>query len=420
MAPRTRFERVTFPLGGGRSIQLSYRGGVVVINCVERIMRVLKRASFCHSRARFPTMLLLSGWLLASGLLALPSAALSEQRGVEQFAPVVPGYQMVFPRDHAAHTPFRIEWWYFTGFLELEDGGRRSFQITFFRYRPAAGEWSENPSSFTPRQIIMAHAAMGNPDTGQFDHWQQTGRVGLGLAGASETRLDVFVQDWSLSESADGWRSVIELDGQRWALDFGVPGQAVRHGDDGVSSKGESAEQASYYYSYPSMRVSGELMLDGSRHAVSGRAWMDHEWSSEPLDPDARGWDWLGLRLDDGGALMVYRFRAADGSQRLIGGSWVDPQGDVHVLTADKLSMEPGTEVWQSPQTGATYPMRWEIVAPPGRLLVQAMFPNQEMVTELGPRYWEGAVRVSGAVGGEGFLEMTGYAATGGTPMSGQ
>ena len=261
---------------------------------------------------------------------------------------------------------------------------------------------------------------MGDPGRHRFEHWQRTGRVGLGLAGASDARLEVFVQDWSLVASESGWRSIIELDGQRWELDFRVPERVVRQGDDGVSRKGTLAGQASYYYSYPGMPVSGALIADGHRQTVSGRAWMDHEWSSEPLDPDARGWDWVGLRLDDGGALMVYRFRAADGSQRLIGGSWVDPQGEIHVLTVENLSMTPAGEIWQSPQTAAAYPMRWEIVAPPGRLRVQALFPNQEMVTEMGPRYWEGAVRVTGDVGGEGFLEMTGYAASGGTPMSAQ
>ena len=330
---------------------------------------------------------------------------------------------MAFPRDHAAHSGFRIEWWYFTGFLQLEKGGLRSFQITFFRYRPAAGAWSENPSSFTPAQIIMAHAAMGDPQRRQFEHWQRTGRVGLGLADASDEQLEVFVQDWSLvagQGANQGWHSVIELDEQRWELDFELPAAVVRHGDDGLSSKGASAEQASYYYSYPTMRVSGALIAAGERQSVSGRAWMDHEWSSEPLDPDARGWDWVGLRLDDGGALMVYRFRDASGGQRRIGGSWVDPQGQVHALTADNLSMTATGDVWRSEQTGAVYPMGWDIVAPAGRLRVQAMFPSQEMVTALGPRYWEGAVRVSGDVGGEGFLEMTGYATTGGTPMSGQ
>jgi len=426
----------------------------VMAACCRRLKRGMARASFCHSRARFPTMLLLVALLpalvisgAARGAIggAVSGAARSDtprdagsetggeagvagvgEGGVGEFAPVVAGYQMVFPQDHAAHSRFRIEWWYFTGFLELEDGEQRSFQITFFRYRPAAGAWAQNPSSFTPHQIIMAHAAMGDPQRRRFAHWQRTGRVGLGLAGASDQRLDVFVQDWSLAASGQGqdrgqgWRSVIELDGQRWELQFGVPEAVVRQGDGGLSSKGTSAQQASYYYSYPTMPVSGALIVDGRRQAVSGRAWMDHEWSSEPLDPDARGWDWVGLRLEDGGALMVYRFRDATGGQRLIGGSWVDPQGAVHTLTADNLSMEPAGGVWHSPQTGAAYPMRWDIVAPPGRLRIEALFANQEMVTELGPRYWEGAVRVSGDVGGEGFLEMTGYAARGGTPMSGR
>ena len=33
-----------------------------------------------------------------------------------------------------------------------------------------------------------------------------------------------------------------------------------------------------------------------------------------PLDPAAVGWDWVGLNLDDGGALMAFRIRDADGA----------------------------------------------------------------------------------------------------------
>jgi len=265
----------------------------------------------------------------------------------------------------------------------------------------------------------MAHAALGDPDARQFQHWQRTGRVGLGLAHADSEQLDVKVQDWSLRADGGSWRSVIELDGQRWELDFAIPGLPARHGDGGLSAKGDDAEQASYYYSYPTMAVSGALIVDGLRAAVKGRAWMDHEWSSAPLDADARGWDWVGLRLDDGGALMVYRFRNKTGGQRYIGGSWVSPEGVVQALTADSVTMTPGPEYWRSSETGAEYPQSWSIVAPPGRLQVEPLFPQQEMVTRIGPRYWEGAVRVSGDVSGEGFLEMTGYAARGGTPASG-
>jgi len=375
--------------------------------------RRVSAALFCHSRGGFPTVLLL--------LLAMLSDALA----AEPFAAVEPGYEMVFPADHGAHPQFRTEWWYFTGFLQLDSDpspvGLRSFQITFFRYRPPPGAWSENPSGFVPTQMIMAHAAMGVPATGQFEHWHRLGRVGMGLAHADSTRLDVAIQDWSLIADGAGWRSVIVLDGQRWELHFALPeGRPVLHGDNGVSAKGAVAGQASYYYSYPLLGVAGELSGEGDAGgSVQGRAWMDHEWSSEALDPDARGWDWLGLRLDDGSALMLYRFRNLDGGQRFIGGSWIAADGRVRPLSANDVVMTPLKMSWHSPRTGADYPLAWRVEVPGAALRVEALFPQQEMVPPVGPRYWEGAVRVSGDLGGEGFLEMTGYAATGGTPTSG-
>ncbi len=87
-------------------------------------------------------------------------------------------------------------------------------------------------------------------------------------------------------------------------------------GDRGFSRKGPSAASASYYYSLPHLTVSGEITVDGRRRTVTGEAWFDHEWSSDVMDEQARGWDWMGVNLDDGGALMAFRMRGADGSAR--------------------------------------------------------------------------------------------------------
>ena len=37
--------------------------------------------------------------------------------------------------------------------------------------------------------------------------------------------------------------------------------------------------------------------------------------------PEAVGWDWTGINLDDGGALMVFRIRAAGAATRFAGGT---------------------------------------------------------------------------------------------------
>src|SRR5689334_9306304 len=110
-------------------------------------------------------------FLTLSTLPALAWAAKS------QYPDVVPR-ALVFPRDHGAHPEFRTEWWYVTGWLE----GRLGFQITFFRARPE--NESANPSTFAPRQILFAHAALADPKRGQLLHDQAAARAGHSLADA--------------------------------------------------------------------------------------------------------------------------------------------------------------------------------------------------------------------------------------------
>ncbi len=72
---------------------------------------------------------------------------------------------LAFPADYGSHPEYRTEWWYVTGWLETPGGESLGFQVTFFRTRPGLAE--DNPSAFAPRQLIIAHAALSDPEHGQ-------------------------------------------------------------------------------------------------------------------------------------------------------------------------------------------------------------------------------------------------------------
>src|SRR5450432_3201147 len=102
---------------------------------------------------------------LAIALLLLVSQVRAgDAPGPPTYSEVRPGVVLQFPADHGAHPTFRTEWWYITGWLDTEDGKTLGFQVTFFRIRPNADE--RNPSAFTPRQILFAHAALSDPSVG--------------------------------------------------------------------------------------------------------------------------------------------------------------------------------------------------------------------------------------------------------------
>ena len=327
------------------------------------------------------------------------------------YPPVVPGASLRFPRDHGAHPDFRTEWWYFTGWLRGADGKPLGFQITFFRSRPAIDP--ANPSAFAPRQVVFAHAALSDPATGKLIHDQRTARAGFGIAGAAAHDADIVLLDWRLRRGADGiFRARTPARG--FALDLAfTPTQPIMiNGDRGFSRKGPKPEQASYYYSIPQLAVSGAIVRDGKRLAVTGRAWLDREWSSTLLDPAAVGWDWTGINLDDGGALMAFQVRGRDGRALYAGGTLRRPGGRVTVLAPGDVRFVPRRR-WRSPRTGAVYPVEAEFIVklPEGtrRFPLRPLFDAQELDGRAGgmPVYWEGAVTTPG---GRGYLELTGYA----------
>src|SRR3712207_1779058 len=180
---------------------------------------------------------------------------------VTPVAQVRPGTALRFPQDHGAHPAFRTEWWYVTGWVE--DSSRRDlgFQVTFFRARPDIDE--RNPSAFTPRQIVIAHAALSDVRRGHLLHDQTVGRAALGLAGTAENETRVWIDDWRLVR--EGNQYAARVPGRDFALDltFRQTQAPLLQGDAGVSRKGPQAESASYYYSVPHLAVAGAIVERG-------------------------------------------------------------------------------------------------------------------------------------------------------------
>jgi len=249
-----------------------------------------------------------------------------------------------------------------------------------------------NPSSFTPRQILLAHAALSDPKHGRLRHDERAARTALGLAGSKEGNTEVWVDDWNLNLGNGGYQARIRAREFSLDLDF-IPSTIVLQGANGFSRKGPGEGEASYYYSRPHLAVRGTA----NGQPVTGTAWLDHEWSSQYMAAGAAGWDWCGINLDDGRALMAFRMRGKDG-----GTVYAPPSTSFEVL-----------RTWKSPRTGAEYPVEVMVRSGETELRLQPLMDDQELDARAstGTIYWEGAVRAlrGNTPVGKGYLELTGY-----------
>ncbi|MBI1396149.1 MAG: carotenoid 1,2-hydratase [Betaproteobacteria bacterium] len=327
-----------------------------------------------------------------------------------RYPDVVPGTPLRFPRDHGAHPDFRTEWWYLTGWLYTDRREPLGAQLTFFRTRPGLQE--DNPSRFAPTQLLFAHAALADPRQGRLQYGQRAARSGFGLAAADERTTAVHIDDWSLDLREHVYRAQVVTETFAFDLACAAHEAPLLEGSGGYSRKGPDSASASYYYSRPHLGVNGVLERSGERTRVRGEAWLDHEWASEILPPSATGWDWAGINLEDGGALMAFRIRDDAGQALWAGGTHVDARGVRRTLGAHDVAFTP-TRWWASPRTGIRYPVQVRVRA--GRFTFETvpLMDDQELDARasVGTVYWEGAVRAisAGRVAGHGYLELTGY-----------
>ena len=338
-----------------------------------------------------------------------------------------PDFELSFPRDHGPHDGFKTEWWYFTGLLRTEDAGvpeagpDLGYQFTIFK----VGVLPEAPASTSPwstGDLLMGHMAATDLGDGTHVFEEILYRAappfaGFGGADAGDTiawSLPPAGTEgrWSLTRTETGFSVTGAGVGLSLSLALDTASAMVLQGPGGFSRKSDEPGRASMYYSYTDLVTTGRIDWGSGERSVVGTSWMDHEFSSDPLETGQMGWDWFSLRLDDGREVMAFQLRDSTGAAGFRHLTVVDADGSVSYADDSEWSLS-GSAPWTSPETGAPYPQNWSLQSPTYDLdlTIAAFHPAAENVSVRVPglHYWEGPVTITGTSGGAGYLEMTGY-----------
>jgi len=350
---------------------------------------------------------------------------------------VVDPLPIVLPQDDGPHDRL-TEWWYYTGHLQGEDADglhRYGFEYVIFRAERGAfpTTWASHLAitDETGDRFVYGQRLEVGPAVDRSPRAPDGSPTGfdLRLTGIDPTDPATFKNPaWEMT-GGDGVDHLSAALSDAEAAAAGVPGglaldldlqgrkPAALHDTDGWIDFGPAG--GSYYYSRTAMDAVGELVLDGRTSRVEGDAWFDHQWG-DFISVGGGGWDWFAVNLDDGTDLTVSLVRDTDGSDPLLYGTLGDPPGAPRHLDRDELTVDV-TDRWISPATGADYPAGWTIRVPGEDLEIdlRPTVADQELDTRAttGVVHWEGsqivrAIRSGVEMGGQAYVELTGYAPT--------
>ncbi len=311
------------------------------------------------------------------------------------------------PQDEAPHRNL-TEWWYYTGHFSGVDGQGKQhaygFELTFFQ--TLRGQLPP---------YYAGHYAISDLSRGQFHYAERTAVGSLAALPPpnSTSGFDLPIGDWRIKGL--GGHDALHAGMDDYAIDLALADQhshVALHGGNGIITFGVAG--FSYYYSRPLMVVSGVISDHGTRIAVSGHAWFDHQWGDFVVLAGA-GWDWFSLQLSSGTQDMLYIIRDEQKRAVSVVGTAIARDGSTSEIPTAAIHITP-TGAWTSPHTSGVYPSGWRIELPSVTLTETPELGDQELLTQsTGVAYWEGAVWITGQadgrpVTGEGYTELTGYA----------
>jgi predicted secreted hydrolase len=131
------------------------------------------------------------------------------------------------------------------------------------------------------------------------------------------------------------------------------------------------------------------------------------------MDEQASGWDWAGINLNDGTAVMAFQMRNREQQEHWAAATWREPGESPQTFAPAQIEWTP-LRRWRSPRTSIDYPIEWRVRIGSRVLTLRPLMDDQEndARNSTGTLYWEGAVRAfdeTGAEVGKGYLELTGY-----------
>ena len=298
-----------------------------------------------------------------------------------------PEGEVSLPLDEGVHDE-DIEWWYWTGHLQAEDGRWFGFEQVFFLIQ-------NGDMTFT-----MAHHAITDATNQKFNY-----DVKFGMwDGVTAERGFAFTQG---PLSAHGYEGIDvlhgELDNSTMDVELkAIKGPVLQH-ENGYHDYPFGG--FTYYYSRERMEAMGTLVLNGETIPVTGTAWFDHQWGALGNATGA-GWDWFAIQLDDNREVMATVIHDDQGPL-MYAGSITDEKCSTKDLQEEDIQITPLGE-WTSPATGCTYPLGWELVVDGLNLTVTPVMAEQEIASPE-KTYWEGAATVSGDATGRAYIELVGY-----------
>ena len=314
--------------------------------------------------------------------------------------------QASLEKDEPVHLKNSLEWWYFTGHLDGEDGNTYGIEYVFFHF-----------TNFGGKSNYMINFALSNPQTEEF-YFDYDFFGSRKTPEAGVLPLNLVKGPYSFKGQSGNYALDASMQNHPIKIDLNTKPLRDAVFQDGTGYENYGGLTSAGYFSYPRLETVGEIVVEGQTIKVSGELWYDRQWNcGSDLINGKVSWDWMSIQFDDRmEELMVYRVEDRKKDVEVFGGSFHDASGKITELKDGDIQLTP-MEFWTSPDTKRKYPYKWRVVVP-GQALdleVEASFPHQELIlSRMGFKlpYWEGMCDVTGQKRGEpttgdAYLEMT-------------